>query len=478
MPIAAPVTPPIPRRLAPLDAIAVSERPDLAGVDMAELAERLRGLPGLSMLETRRPSPAGRWSYLTADPIDVLEVRDPDLRWTTSGRALLARLARDDPGTTPGDGPPFFGGLIGFLGYELGGAWERPPQGRETVAGPLPLARLALHDWVLARDERTGRCWLGGRAVDGDVDRLHERLAAVDARLATPSGPAVDTPPPPGRFLTITDRPDWIRSVEEIRSAIGRGEIYQANLSRRLETEWRGAPWPLYRRLRVGDPVRFQAFLDLGGGRAIVSSSPEPFLRATPFGDVRADPIKGTRPRGATSDDDRALARELIGSPKDRAENVMIVDVLRNDLGRVCRPGTVRVPRLLRLERTATVQHLVSAVTGRLGPGRDAFDLLAAALPGGSITGAPKQRAIDLLAGLEPVARGPYTGAIGWLGPDGAMATSIAIRTWVADGETLALHVGGGITWRSDAAAEWDETVAKAAGPLRAIGAAVGAAAT
>jgi para-aminobenzoate synthetase component 1 len=149
---------------------------------------------------------------------------------------------------------------------------------------------------------------------------------------------------------------------------------------------------------------------------------------------------------------------------------VMIVDVLRNDLGRVCRPGSVRVPRLCRLERTVAVQHLVSTVTGRLAGDNDAFDLLAASFPGGSITGAPKIRAMEILEGLEPVRRGPYTGALGWIGPDGAMGTSILIRTFVADGRRLMLHVGGGITWGSDPGAEWDETVAKARGPLGAIG--------
>jgi para-aminobenzoate synthetase component 1 len=187
-------------------------------------------------------------------------------------------------------------------------------------------------------------------------------------------------------------------------------------------------------------------------------------------GIVTTDPIKGTRPRGRDRDEDRRLARELLASEKDRAENVMIVDVLRNDLGRVCVPGTVRVPRLCRLERTAAVQHLVSTVSGRLAPARDPFDLLQAAFPGGSITGAPKIRAMEILEGLEPVRRGPYTGALGWIGPDGAMQTSILIRTLVADGRRLSLHVGGGITYRSDPAAEWVETVAKARGPLSAIG--------
>jgi para-aminobenzoate synthetase component 1 len=185
---------------------------------------------------------------------------------------------------------------------------------------------------------------------------------------------------------------------------------------------------------------------------------------------VKTDPIKGTRPRGRTRSEDRALACELMASGKDRAENVMIVDVLRNDLGRVCVPGSVRVPRLCRLERTAAVQHLVSTVTGRLSAGRDAFDLLAASFPGGSITGAPKIRAMEILERLEPVRRGPYTGALAWIGPDGAMASSILIRTFVADGRRLTLHVGGGITFQSDPAAEWDETVAKASGPLSAIG--------
>ena len=192
-------------------------------------------------------------------------------------------------------------------------------------------------------------------------------------------------------------------------------------------------------------------------------------MRAGGF--VTTSPIKGTRPRGRDRAEDRRLAAELLSSAKDRAENVMIVDVLRNDLGRVSRPGSVRVPRLNRLQRAEAVQHLVSTVTGTLRPGLDPFDLLAAAFPGGSITGAPKVRAMELLAGLEPVARGPYTGALGWIGPDGAMTMSILIRTFVADGRLLTLHVGGGITWRSDPAEEWAETVAKARGPLRAIGA-------
>ena len=265
--------------------------------------------------------------------------------------------------------------------------------------------------------------------------------------------------------------------MEAVRAAIGRGDIYQANLTRRLEAPFAGDPWPIFRRLRTGDPALFAGYLDLGPSpatgapRALLSASPEPFLSVDGEGRVSTDPIKGTRPRGRTRDEDRELARELLASRKDQAENVMIVDVLRNDLGRVCEPGSVRVPRLLRLERTAAVQHLVTTVTGQLRTDADAFDLLAASFPGGSITGAPKIRAMETIEGLEPVRRGPYCGAMVWLGPDGRLGSSILIRTFVADGERLTLHVGGGITWRSDPHEEWDETVVKARGPLSSIGA-------
>jgi para-aminobenzoate synthetase component 1 len=441
-----------------------------------DAAERLRNLPGLAVLESARPGRNARWTYVTADPVAVLEAPadGPDIFATA--RRVLGRLAADPVDVA--DSPPFTGGLVGFLSYDLGRRLERLPS---TAASDqeLPLLRLALHDWVVAWDRRTGHAWLAARALDERVGRLDARLAAIRDRLldAVRSAPS-SLPEPPGafEFRSGLDRAAYEAGVDAIRDEIARGEIYQACLTRRLESPFRGDPWPLYRRLRTGDPALFSAFLDLGESaitgapRAIVSASPEPFLALTRAGRVATDPIKGTRPRGRDRAEDRALARELLASGKDRAENVMIVDVLRNDLGRVCLPGTVRVPRLCRLERTAAVQHLVSTVTGMLAPGMDAFQLLAAAFPGGSITGAPKIRAMQLLEAMEPVRRGPYTGAAGWIGADGAMQTSILIRTFVADGARLTLHVGGGITWRSDPAAEWEETVAKARGPLSAIG--------
>jgi len=503
-----------------------------------DVAEAFRDLPGLALLESARPGRTGRWSLLTADPCAVLETPADGGDPFAAARALLARLAggeaevddadarlsggaADAEGNAgevrPTDRPPFAGGLVGYLGYDLGRRLEHLPS-IAAADQALPELRLALHDWAIAWDRRTGAAWLAGRALDGDAARLDRRMALVRERLAgglatarptlgvaaapasapasasssatlAPSGLASTSPVlassasrgfDPAATLTFvsgTTRAVWVERVEAVRAAIAAGEIYQANLTRRLATPFTGDPWPLFRRLRTGDPALFAGYLDLGADprthapRALLSASPEPFLAVDDHGHVATDPIKGTRPRGRTREEDRALARELLASRKDQAENVMIVDVLRNDLGRVCVPGTVRVPRLLRLERTAAVQHLVTTVTGRLRPGTDAFDLLAASFPGGSITGAPKIRAMEVIERLEPVRRGPYCGTMLWLGADGRMGSSILIRTFVADGSRLTLHVGGGITYRSDPAAEWDETVAKARGPLSSIGA-------
>jgi para-aminobenzoate synthetase component 1 len=472
------------RPVIPTDRPTVELRPRrlperIAAARAIDLAERFRDLPGLVLFESARPGRNARWTYLTADPVAVLETPAAGPDPFAVARALVSRL---DDATAPAGAPPFLGGLAGFLGYDLGASFERLPA-IASADQDLPPLRLALHDWVIAWDRRDGVAWLGGRALDGDRRRLAARLDDVHARLTGPDrapGPEPDASArwsgAPLDFRSGLDRAAYEAGVERIRDHIARGDLYQANLTRRLETAFDGDPWELYRHLRTGDPSLFSAFLDLGRGqltgrpRALLSASPEPYLAVDATGVVKTDPIKGTRPRGRDRAADRALACELLASAKDRAENVMIVDVLRNDLGRVCRPGSVRVPRLCRLERTATVQHLVSTVTGRLEHGRDAFDLLGASFPGGSITGAPKIRAMEILEGLEPVRRGPYTGAIGWIGPDGAMQTSIAIRTFVADGRRLTLHVGGGITWKSDPAAEWGETVSKARGPLGAIG--------
>lgn len=472
--------------------VRLERLPELDGLDPLAVADRLDDRAGLALLETARPGRRDRWSFLALRPLVVLDAPADGPDPFAEARALLARMApglpwkpgaADETAAGPDPAaetvPPFIGGLIGYLGYDLGGRLERLPHRVPDDQG-LPILRLALHDVVVAWDARIRRAWLGGRALDGDDAALDRRMAELRGHvLAATRAPerSDEGLEVPTTFVSSLSRSAYRRAFEAVREAIASGELYQANLTRRLEAPFGGDPWPVYRRLRRGDPARNAAYLDLGQSPAtgaqlaILSASPEPFLAVDPGGLVSTDPIKGTRPRGRDRAEERVLARELLCSAKDRAENVMIVDVLRNDLGRVCIPGSVRVPRLCRLERTATVQHLVSTVTGRLRSDRDAFDLLAASFPGGSITGAPKLRAIELLEDLEPVRRGPYTGALGWLSPDGSMGMSILIRTLVADGRRLTLHVGGGITWRSDADAEWDETVAKARGPLGAIGA-------
>ena len=254
-----------------------------------------------------------------------------------------------------------------------------------------------------------------------------------------------------------------------MREYIRAGDIFQANLSQRLEAPLRESPWSLYRRLRRINPAPFAAFFEFDDA-AVVSASPERFLRAGVGGDVEARPIKGTRPRGVGPEHDAALGRALTESEKDRAENLMIVDLLRNDLSRVCRPGSVRVPELFALEHYSTVHHLVSTVVGQLADGSDAVDLLCASFPGGSITGAPKVRAMEIIAELEPSRRGVYCGSIGYLSVTGALDTSIVIRTYVALGDRVYFSVGGGIVSDSDPEDEYRETMHKAKALIEALG--------
>jgi para-aminobenzoate synthetase component 1 len=265
------------------------------------------------------------------------------------------------------------------------------------------------------------------------------------------------------------DRVGYERAVEQVRQYILAGDVFQVNISQRFELPVSRPPLELYRALRERHPAGFAALMETEEF-AILSSSPERFVR-TDGRRVETRPIKGTRPRGDTPAADRALAAELEASAKDRAENVMIVDLMRNDLYRVCRPGTVRVPELCVREAHPTVHHLVSTVEGELAPGADATALLRAAFPGGSVTGAPKVRAMEIIAELEPTRRGVYCGSIGYLSVTGAADFSIAIRTAVVKGGVAFVSAGGGVTADSDPAEEYGETLAKARGVLTALAA-------
>lgn len=256
--------------------------------------------------------------------------------------------------------------------------------------------------------------------------------------------------------------------VEQAVDYIHAGDCFQVNIAQRLLTVQDRPAEALYLDLRRKNPAPFAGFFDLGDTQ-ILSASPERFLRLAAGGAVETRPIKGTRPRGQTPQEDRALAWELTQSAKDRAENVMIVDLMRNDLGRVCRPGTIEVAEVCRLESYQTVHHLVSVVKGTLAEGKTAIDLLMATFPGGSVTGAPKIRSMEIIAELERVPRGPYCGCIGWLGDDGQMDTNILIRTFTAKDGWLQFPVGGGIVADSVPAREYEETLHKAEGLLKAL---------
>jgi para-aminobenzoate synthetase component 1 len=255
----------------------------------------------------------------------------------------------------------------------------------------------------------------------------------------------------------------YVEAVARVREYIFSGDIFQANLSQRFEAPLAERPWTLYRRLRARNAAPFAAFLDLPGA-AILSASPERFLRADVGGHVETRPIKGTRPRGHGPEHDAALGAALTQSAKDQAENLMIVDLMRNDLSRVCAPGSVRVPELFTLEQYATVHHLVSTVEGQLAGGAGAIELLRATFPGGSITGAPKLRAMEIIAELEPSQRGVYCGCIGYLSVTGALDTNIAIRTAVAAHGRVLFSAGGGIIADSNPEQEYRETLDKARG--------------
>ncbi|QDT17995.1 anthranilate synthase component I family protein [Alienimonas californiensis] len=448
--------------------------------------------------------PRGRFSYLTAD---VRPASAPTVRY-----ALKAFETERVEGL-----PPFQGGAVGLWCYEEGRRFERlpepktfavPERGREprVTLGP-GRSVTAVADWVLAWDHAAGRAWVvsqGGpdpHAPHGvRQEQLAERrLAAVLARLEAESPPPLeamqddpvtpDLPRVPGwseAFGTFT-RPSYEATVARAVEYVRAGDVFQVNLAQPLlvpaasADHWR----TVYHRLRMENPAPFGgvfaagAFGDAGAGGdgVLLSASPERFLSVTPDREgrmqVESRPIKGTRPRpnppGSNPGGDAAAAAELQASAKDRAENVMIVDLLRNDLSRVCEPGSVRVPALCELESYASVHHLVSEVRGTLRPECDAWDLLAAAFPGGSITGAPKVRAMEIIHELEPFARGLYCGSQFWIGFDGAMDSNILIRTaWLRDWGAIA-WVGGGVTAQSDPAAEYEETLHKASATLRAL---------
>jgi len=443
-------------------------------------------------LDSADPGPGtGRFSFLAFDPFLTLRTqgghvtmcsRDGTTRLDQPSLEALGRLLADFRLESIPDIPPFRGGAAGYLGYELGRELERVPSAAEP--GPdTPDLDLGFYDLVVSWDHASGACWIISCGWPEGKRRARARLDAARRWMggeAPPPGPTLAPPAAGGRSgrrgatgsstLLSSFSPEAYRAaVAEAIGYILAGDIFQVNLSQRFELPLQESAPLTYERLRERNPAPFGAYFN-GSGATILSSSPERFLRCAASGAVETRPIKGTRPRGGDPSSDRRLARSLLGSRKDLAENLMIVDLLRNDLSRVCRPGSIAVPALFQLESYATVHHLVSVVTGEMEAGLDAVDLLAAAFPGGSITGAPKIRAMEIIAELEPVPRGPYCGAIGYVGFDGSMDTNIAIRTIVQAEDRNYFHAGGAVVADSDPEDEYEETLHKASGLVAAFG--------
>jgi len=436
--------------------------------DSAELFEAIADEPWAVFLDSGRPrSTAGRLDILAARPFATLVTRGGMTEIRRFGEVRLSpadpfALLREELGADGRPGPlPFGGGAIGYFSYDLGRRLERlPSQARDQEN--IPDMAVGIHDWAVVVDHGQRAAWLVGAGRDPRTERDWDRLLALFSDPPTPA----HRPPfrVSGPVVSNLEAEAYRRAFARIQRYISAGDCYQVNLARRFSAPVAGDHWLGYQALRRLNPAPFSAYLNHPACR-VLSSSPERFLAVR--GDrVETKPIKGTRPRAAAPEADSALARELAESVKDRAENLMIVDLLRNDLGKVCAPGSVAVPRLFAVESYATVHHLVSTVTGRLAPGMDAIGLLRASFPGGSITGAPKLRAMEIIEELEPNRRGVYCGAIGWLGFNGDMDTNIAIRTLVSSEGHARFWAGGGIVADSEAGAEYQECLDKAAALL------------
>jgi para-aminobenzoate synthetase component I len=452
----------------------------------APLAAAIGAWPRSALLESGPGfGRAGRWSILAAYPRLVWEATGS--RWSSradSGAVesgvgdvltvldgLLRRFGLTDPAEQPDPRlPPFQGGMIGFLGYDLAPRIERLPRARPRDSH-LPDIRLALYDTAVTIDALSDRVELWAWDLTGEGRAAAERRCrswrkALDRSLRSPkqsSSPPISLAPPTSSF----DRDTYLATVRRILEYIAAGDVFQVNLSQRFAAQGRTDPLELYLRLKQESPAPFAAYLhwqDL----AVVSASPESFFQ-TRGNTVVTRPIKGTRPRGSSPEDDGRLAAELLDSPKDRAELTMIVDLERNDLGRVCEYGSVVVRDPLTIESFAQVHHLVATVEGQLRAGVGPIDVIRAVFPGGSITGAPKIRAMEIIDELEPNRRSLYTGAIGYLSRGGSSGFNIAIRTMLVEGNRVSFQVGGGIVADSDPEAEFEETLAKGRGMLAAL---------
>lgn len=410
----------------------------------------------------------GRCDILVAQPLATLTTRGrmteiSDAHGVRQSAADPFELLREQLGkpVAPAAGIPFAGGALGYWGYDLARRYYDLPA-RAQDAEALPEMAVGIYDWAVILDHQARSAQLVSRQQHaGTAAVLPEIAARLVADLPTAQAEPFRVRSP---IVSNFTQASYRAAFDSVQKFLHEGDCYQVNLAQRYSAQASGDAFAAYRELRQLSPAPYSAFLDWPQAR-ILCASPERFLQVRD-GRVETKPIKGTRPRSSDAAEDARLAAELARHPKDRAENLMIVDLLRNDLGKDCVPGSVRTPRLFEVESYSNVHHLVSTIAGRLAPGRDALDLLRDCFPGGSITGAPKLRAMEIIEQLEPHRRGVYCGSIGYIGCDGSMDSNIAIRTLVHSNGEIRCWAGGGLVADSQCEAEYQETWDKASAML------------
>ena len=445
--------------------LVVLERPADLTTPVALMRGLLAGAGPCFLLESVEGGDrVARWSFLGASPSSEISGLDGD------PFAALKALPRDESVSGGDDLPPFTGGAVGYAGYDAVRRLERLPATNPDPIG-LPDAWFGIFDAVIAFDHVRHRLLFVTHAADGDEASARARLRALEERTLTRSGETRPQALPPLTFEESLPRSSFLAAVERAKEHIRAGDVFQVVLSRRWSAPFDGDPFAVYRALRSISPSPYQYFLMTPHG-AIFGASPERLVRvaAAPGGAaVETIPLAGTRPRGATREEDLALEKELLADPKERAEHVMLVDLGRNDLGRVAKAGSVRVEDFFHVERYSHVMHIASRVTGDLAPGKDAVDALTATFPAGTLTGAPKIRAMEIIEDLEPVRRGAYGGAVGYLDFAGNLDVAIAIRTAVVANGTMHIQAGAGIVADSDPESEATECENKARALMRAV---------
>lgn len=439
--------------------------------DSAQLFSKVADEPWCMFLDSAHPEiDSGRYDIVVARPLVTIETYE-DVTHVIETETNKKTTSKDDPflivkgylGQTEKNlsGVPFCGGALGYFSYDLGRNIETLPEiAKKDVE--MPEMAIGIYDWAVVVDHHLRRTWLSSFCrFESTTNKWNELLHLFsDVCLNEESDFQIKS-----EVESNMSKEDYASAFEKVKNYILDGDCYQVNLAQRFSAKYEGNSWLAYLRLRQVNPAPFSAYINIPSG-SVLSSSPERFLRVTD-NQVETKPIKGTKHRSVFAYEDKALAESLLESEKDRAENLMIVDLLRNDISKSCESGSVVVPKLFSLETYTSVHHLVSTVIGRLVKNKHALNLLRDCFPGGSITGAPKLRSMEIIEELEPHRRSVYCGSIAYIGFDGNMDSNICIRTLINFAGKLYFHAGGGIVWDSKVEAEYKECFDKAAAMMK-----------